>query len=631
MSMVVKNNIAVQWALGQLNKNKSKLEKDLSKVSSGQKIVSAKDDASGYAISEKMREQVKSLAQDNQNVQNGSSMLKIAAGGVENIVDELRNLKELAINAANDSNSDKDRQIMYKEFTQKMATINDIATETNYNGKALIDGTYSNHQSSSKGNKIAVTQTVTETITKTVEEDPIEIINGDEVTQDGVYIIKKGFTGTITIGAENVKLKQEDPTTALENVLINYQSTSFNANLWIEDLNIKNTTNQSVINFKGTAWQPNNVLTVCGNNTLKIESDGTTQFTYATINVGNALTIVGKSGAKLTVSNLLSDDVDTYSSYYPSMGAAIGSNAYQNINSPISIGGGFNIKANADSGAAIGSGGLNGTIGEITIGSNVGNISAFSSYGVGMGGNGCPGIYVDSSSSFGTTASSSNPARTIGNYSVSADVTEPTLGTTTTTETITKTITTYVDAPNNQSAPMSFQFGAKANQSLGFFVEDMHTKSLGTKDLIDSTKSLGDEGYFINQEDEDRYYALSYDKDKQAAWLDTLTAAQNLTLDDISIITQKEANIAIRVLDGAIDYALYQATQIGSYLQKMEYTESNIVTMSENVQASESAIRDADMAKGMTEYTKANVLVQSARSMLAQANQNSSDVLSLLQ
>lgn len=76
---------------------------------------------------------------------------------------------------------------------------------------------------------------------------------------------------------------------------------------------------------------------------------------------------------------------------------------------------------------------------------------------------------------------------------------------------------------------------------------------------------------------------------------------------------------------------LNEATQVGSYLQRLEYTDVNITTMGENIQSAESTIRDADMAKEMTEYTKFNVLTQSAQAMLAQANQNSSGVLSLLQ
>ena len=142
MSMVVKNNIAAQLVLGELNKNNDKLRKSLEKVSSGQKIIGAKDNASAYAISEKMREQIRTLAQDNQNVQNGATLFKVADGAINSIVEELRNLKELAINAANDTNTDVDRATIQKEFQQKYANINDIATTTNYNGITLLDGTW---------------------------------------------------------------------------------------------------------------------------------------------------------------------------------------------------------------------------------------------------------------------------------------------------------------------------------------------------------------------------------------------------------------------------------------------------------------------------------------------------------
>ena len=76
---------------------------------------------------------------------------------------------------------------------------------------------------------------------------------------------------------------------------------------------------------------------------------------------------------------------------------------------------------------------------------------------------------------------------------------------------------------------------------------------------------------------------------------------------------------------------LTQQTTIGSVESRLEYTSSNLTTASENVQSSESTIRDADMAKEMTNYTKNNVLLQAAQSMLAQANQSSSNVLSLPQ
>ena len=106
---------------------------------------------------------------------------------------------------------------------------------------------------------------------------------------------------------------------------------------------------------------------------------------------------------------------------------------------------------------------------------------------------------------------------------------------------------------------------------------------------------------------------------------------QSSTGATIQIGTQQQANAAINVLDNAVQKALDQQTTIGSVQSRLSYTSTNLTTASENVQASESTIRDADMAKEMTEYTKNNVLLQAAQSMLAQANQSSSSVLSLLQ
>ena len=106
---------------------------------------------------------------------------------------------------------------------------------------------------------------------------------------------------------------------------------------------------------------------------------------------------------------------------------------------------------------------------------------------------------------------------------------------------------------------------------------------------------------------------------------------QSSTGTTLNVTTQKNANAAINVLDNAIQKALDQQTTIGSVESRLEYTSTNLTTSSQNVQASESTIRDADMAKEMTNYTKNNVLLQAAQSMLAQANQSSSSVLSLLQ
>ncbi|MBR3456862.1 MAG: flagellin [Selenomonadaceae bacterium] len=97
------------------------------------------------------------------------------------------------------------------------------------------------------------------------------------------------------------------------------------------------------------------------------------------------------------------------------------------------------------------------------------------------------------------------------------------------------------------------------------------------------------------------------------------------------VLNRTNANKFLEDIDQALKYLLHAATSLGAQCQRMDAMGENIVTGNENTQASESTIRDADMAREMVAYTKANVIFQSSQSMLAQANQSLSSVLGLLQ
>lgn len=104
-----------------------------------------------------------------------------------------------------------------------------------------------------------------------------------------------------------------------------------------------------------------------------------------------------------------------------------------------------------------------------------------------------------------------------------------------------------------------------------------------------------------------------------------------LGINAADVTTRENANDAIGIIDNAIETTLNEATNMGAYLQRLEVSYANIVTMNENTQGSESTIRDADMAKEITEYMKYNLLSQSAQAMLTQANTDGTFVLGLLQ
>ena len=429
MAMVVKNNMSAISTLNTLNKNSSALAKSLQKVSSGMKINSAADDASGYAISERMRVQIRGLDQANQNTQNGTSMMKVAEGAVSSTVDILKTLKEKVINAANDTNTDADRATIQKELDQSIDQINDNANVT-YNGKYLVDGS---KNAATKGTSTALTNESLYSGTdwsskftdlKDRNGNSLNITSTDTVTMSWV---KEGVTCTASVKAtgklSELVAKASDMETRAEGSLI------------------------------GKDMAGDKVTTADG---------------------GKALTILAK---KTGVENQIS------------------------------------------------------------------------------------GLTFSVTNTKGQVQKSANAV--LDNF--------------------TESIRAQAQSSDNA---ISLQVGTKANQSIKVGLTDMRAEALGLQSSTGKTIQIG---------------------------------------------TQKQANAAVNVLDNAVQKALDQQTTIGSVQSRLSYTSSNLTTASENVQSSESTIRDADMAKEMTEYTKNNVLLQAAQSMLAQANQSSSSVLSLLQ
>lgn len=140
MTMVVKNNMTAISSLNVFNKNTNEMAKQLQQVSTGMKLNSAADDASAYAISERMRVQIRGLAAAYANTQNANSLMRTAEGAISSTVDILKTFKEKALDAANDTNTDVDRAIIQKQLDQFMSQIDDNANVT-FNGKYLLNGT----------------------------------------------------------------------------------------------------------------------------------------------------------------------------------------------------------------------------------------------------------------------------------------------------------------------------------------------------------------------------------------------------------------------------------------------------------------------------------------------------------
>ena len=144
MGMVVRTNTMALNAFRQLGNNNSQVSKSLEKLSSGFRINRAADDASGLAISEKMKAQIKGLEQASSNSQDGISLVQTAEGATTEIHNMLNRMVELATKSANGTIQDEvDREAIQREVDDLNAEITRIAKSTNFNGIQLLDGSLS--------------------------------------------------------------------------------------------------------------------------------------------------------------------------------------------------------------------------------------------------------------------------------------------------------------------------------------------------------------------------------------------------------------------------------------------------------------------------------------------------------
>ena len=142
--MVVQHNLTAMNSNRMLGITTSQQAKSTEKLSSGYKINRAADDAAGLAISEKMRRQIRGLTQASANAQDGISCVQTAEGALAEVHDMLQRMNELAVKAANGTQTSTDRSYINQEVQALVSEIDRVASTTTFNEQALLDGSFSN-------------------------------------------------------------------------------------------------------------------------------------------------------------------------------------------------------------------------------------------------------------------------------------------------------------------------------------------------------------------------------------------------------------------------------------------------------------------------------------------------------
>src|SRR4051794_40127069 len=142
MALVINTNVMSLNAQRNLSTSGNQLATSLQRLSSGLRINSAKDDAAGLAISDRMTTQISGLNQAGRNANDGISLSQTTEGALQELTNNLQRIRELAVQSANATNSDSDRGALDQEVQQRIAEISRIAAQTSFNGRKVLDGSF---------------------------------------------------------------------------------------------------------------------------------------------------------------------------------------------------------------------------------------------------------------------------------------------------------------------------------------------------------------------------------------------------------------------------------------------------------------------------------------------------------
>ncbi|PSU27645.1 flagellin [Photobacterium phosphoreum] len=517
MAITINTNVTAMTAQRNLNSASSSVADSMAKLSSGLRINSAKDDAAGMQISNRLTNQSNGLNVAMRNANDGVSMAQTAEGAMSESTTIMERMRELALQSANGSNSDKDRDAMQKEMGELQGEMNRIADTTSFGGQSLLDGSFG-----SKSFQIGSNSNETQSLElmdvsshaigrdyKNLNNGPAAIeVKGGTSTGDGSFALN------INGEAQSIAITKDMTKDDVENKLNNIDGVS--------DIKVVESVGADTAAVASTA-----------------AVSGIALATGDTIDLDIAGTAVTLDAAALT-------DKDTL------MGA---------INDALVADGNTNVTANA-------------------------------------------------TASTGFTLSSADGSEISMSATINSAADDA--GTTITIPDAAGTATTALAGDGTKIGAGKSTGGTELVPGEKQFTLDFSAMKLDT-----SVESIG-------------YSTTKFDDtpDTQTMTLGTDTTTESVASLDLS--TQAGAQNAIDVLDSAMEQVDEKRAEIGAFQNRMTHTMSNLANINENVNASNSRIKDVDFASETINMTKGQILQQAGTSILAQAKQIPQAALSLL-
>lgn len=791
--MRINHNIAALNTYRQLGAGNNMAAKSMEKLSSGLRINRAGDDAAGLAISEKMRGQIRGLEQASRNAQDGISLIQTAEGALNETHSILQRMRELAVQASSDTNTDTDRSELQKELNQLVDEIDRIASTTEFNTKKLLNGqvsvqTASNNdaisvkETSAKtqdgiyaidysafatkakvGNADAAVSKLTADASITINGTKIDLLAndtlGDVVNKINTQSAKTGITATtgdkgglvlitnergsdqtLSVTASNQTLRElgliDNAGADMDTTTTSLSAIGKDATGFINGAVAYTSGNEmSLVNTTNSAEGLSVDLTLTETAAKTAAVDFTTQiakgaygfningvdFSFAKdtaiqtaidlINEKSATTGAQASleGGNLVISSVLKGEDASLSVVEMETGTIT-------VNNVASVGGTgesftlSGVKADGTAGSAVVTfavgadraaqlaaiNALTETTGVYAVDNAAGTAIELRTVGFGdiaisgyaLNGATTPSGFANGTDAAETAATGAASTITAGAVTETVGASAYSEGTFTITDTATDVVTNLAGVNNGDQFTVQ---GVKADGTAGTAkqytiatgdtIDDIIaainadsdvtgvkasavdngttvTLKLETVDTgADAVLTISEEtgtplsgatgfnmsvGTIKNGADGTADGSVTVSNDNVLKFQIGANSGQNMNvdindmgakalgIDQINILTADSADQAITTINDAVEKVSAERSKLGAYQNRLEHTINNLGTSAENLTASESRIRDVDMAKEMMEFTKNNILTQAAQAMLAQANQLPQGVLQLL-
>ena len=617
--MIIQHNIMALNSYNRLGTNNNAVQKNLEKLSSGYRINRAGDDAAGLAISEKMRAQITGLERAQLNAKDGISLVQTAEGALTEVHSMLNRLVELGVESANGIYQATDRDKIQAEVDQITEEIDRISEGTNFNGLKLLDGSLREDAPAAEtkpvtadisalaGTPLGAVETVDATATSSSAtlKAITPVAKGDTIKYTVEYFDKDGTKQSKDIEFEVTG----DPTQAGDATLTRIYRDADGNIIKDDDGNTK----------YGTEYDTQNTV-ASGNSTIDLVSLGTA--------LQKELNEELKTDETLKAAFEKIEDSATPDGKITFTAADTGANGA----SLFAIHSTFTPKAGGASTYDVA------TPGTTTAGENEFGVIDLSKATLWDGSKDTleDAIFEINGKKFVFYAIPDHPA----NPTAYLDLTEEQ-----------KTWLNDIGVENNHvqatdnagtaAGTLDFtnyqEMAEKINEETGLKTEAGKIDANGAWDNTQGTQlalkdgaaaptpveTTGTRGLTLQVGD------TNEDFNKVTVYIDDMSS-KGLGIDDLDVTDQGISGESIDRVKAAIEKVSVNRGRLGALQNRLEHTLNNLATTTENMTNAESRIRDTDMAQEMMAFTKNNVLVQAAQSMLAQANQQPQQVLQLL-